>query len=170
MNKCLTSLHTHTVDRSLCACSQSITFSHHLTNSFSFTLTHLSTQPSLSFTSRIHHPFACQKGRFLAHRLTVCYYCSVEFTQRVFGSFSCRLEAPKFRTLSYQTLMYFFQKHRTSLVLDRHHSISLNYKIFRKLGLEKMSSKTCLKIISFYAFVFTAIYNIELGEVINALY
>ena len=33
-----------------------------------------------------------------------------------------------------------------------------------------MSSKTCLKLISFYSFVFTAIYNIELGEVINALY
>lgn len=62
MNKCLTSLHTHTVDRSLFAFCQSITFSHHLTNSFPFTLTHLSTQSSLSFTSRIHHPLACQTG------------------------------------------------------------------------------------------------------------
>jgi len=62
MNKCLASLRTHTVDRSLCAFGQSITLSHHLTNSFSFTLTNLSTQPSLSFTSRIHHPFACQTG------------------------------------------------------------------------------------------------------------
>ena len=95
MNKCLASLHTHKVDRSLCAFGQSITFSHHLTNSFSFTLTHLSTQPSLPFTSRIHHPFACQTGlisRTQTHSLLLvqCGVCA-----KGFQKFQLSVRSPK---------------------------------------------------------------------------